>query len=94
MPTPHHDHQGAPGGGAAAPVALSPREVMETAPPGLSDALAYPFFQSVWDRKSRRVGLGMEIDSGVFTYKSPTRPYRSPSSRRPCSSSRAPASTG
>jgi hypothetical protein len=70
MPTPRHDHQGAPGGA----VALSPREVMETAPPGLADALAYPFFQSVWDRKSRRVGLGMEIDSGVFTYRSPYEP--------------------
>jgi hypothetical protein len=67
---------------------------METAPPGLADALAYPFFQSVWDRKSRRVGLGMEIDSGVFTYRSPYEPVPLTSSRRPCCSWRAPASTG
>jgi hypothetical protein len=52
----------------------SPHEVLEAAPAGLHDALAYPFFQSVWDRKSRRVGLGMEIDSGVLAYRSPYRP--------------------
>jgi hypothetical protein len=52
----------------------SPHEVLEAAPPGLEDGLAYPFFQAVWDRKSRRVGLGMEIDSGVFAYRSPYAP--------------------
>jgi hypothetical protein len=37
----------------------SAQALLQAAPAGLYDALAYPFFQSVWDRKSRRVGLGM-----------------------------------
>ena len=41
---------------------------------GPGDALAYPFFQSVWDRKSRRVGLGMEIDRATLEYASPYEP--------------------
>jgi hypothetical protein len=48
--------------------------VLAEAPAGLLDGLSYPFFQAVWDRKSRRVGLGMEIDSGVFAYRSPYQP--------------------
>jgi hypothetical protein len=52
----------------------TPDPLLAEAPPGLADGLAYPFFQAVWDRKSRRVGLGMEIDSGVFTYRSPYEP--------------------
>jgi hypothetical protein len=52
----------------------SPQALVRAAPAGLYDALAYPFFQSVWDRKSRRVGLGMEIDSGVLAYRSPYQP--------------------
>ena len=44
------------------------------APPGLADALAYPFFQTVFDRKSRRVGLGMEVGSEVLAYRSPYEP--------------------
>jgi hypothetical protein len=39
--------------------------------PGLDDALAYPFFQAIFDRKSRRVGLGMAVASEVFDYASP-----------------------
>jgi hypothetical protein len=39
-------------------------------PPGLDDGLGYPFFQSVFDRKSRRMGLGMEMP-GTLGYESP-----------------------
>ena len=42
-------------------------------PPGLEDALSYPFFQSVFDRKSRRMALGMEM-SGTLAYASPYEP--------------------
>ena len=42
-------------------------------PEGLTDALAYPFFQSVWDRKSRRMGLGMAMP-GTLEYASPYEP--------------------
>ncbi|HMN98835.1 MAG TPA: hypothetical protein PKD59_05430, partial [Miltoncostaeaceae bacterium] len=44
------------------------------APPGLEDALAYPFFRTVADRKSRRVGLGMTVGSDVLAYESPYEP--------------------
>jgi len=39
--------------------------------PGVDDALAYPFFQTVFDRKSRRVGLGMSVASEELAYTSP-----------------------
>ena len=39
-------------------------------PPGPRRRLAYPFFQSVFDRKSRRMGLGMEMP-GTLGYESP-----------------------
>ena len=42
--------------------------------PGLGDALAYPLFQSIFDRKSRRVGLGMTVESQVIEYTSPHEP--------------------
>jgi hypothetical protein len=42
-------------------------------PAGLEDSLAYPFFQSVWDRKSRRMALGMEM-TGTLEYTSPYEP--------------------
>jgi hypothetical protein len=42
-------------------------------PAGLVDALSYPLFQSVWDRKSRRMGLGMEMP-GTLEYASPYEP--------------------
>ena len=42
-------------------------------PEGLVNALSYPFFQSVWDRKSRRMGLGMEMP-GTLEYASPYEP--------------------
>ena len=51
----------------------SPREIVESAPAGLEDALAYPFFQSVFDRKSRRMALGMEMP-GTLGYASPYEP--------------------
>ena len=38
-------------------------------PGGLDDALGYPFFQSVFDRKSRRMGLGMSMP-GTLGYDS------------------------
>jgi hypothetical protein len=44
------------------------------APPGLADALEYPFFQTVYDRKSRRVGLGMTVGSKILDYRSPYAP--------------------
>ena len=44
----------------ASDVVLGPSSLLRPgAPPGLMDALSYPFFQTVFDRKSRRVGLGM-----------------------------------
>ena len=47
----------------------------ETAlPPGLGDALSYPLFQSIFDRKSRRVAWGMTVDSDVIDYTSPHPP--------------------
>ena len=39
-------------------------------PPGLDDGLGYPFFQTVFDRKSRRMGLGMSMP-GTLGYDSP-----------------------
>jgi hypothetical protein len=41
---------------------------------GLADALSYPYFQSIFDRKSRRVGLGMNVGSDVIPYESPYEP--------------------
>jgi hypothetical protein len=41
---------------------------------GLADALTYPYFQTVFDRKSRRVGLGMTVGSDVIPYESPYEP--------------------
>ena len=38
---------------------------------GVVDGLNYPFFQAVWDRKSRRVGLGMEIATGPLAIPEP-----------------------
>lgn len=56
------------------PPPLAPHEVVRSAPDGLWDALGYPFFQSVFDRKSRRVGLGMRVESQVLDYTSPYEP--------------------
>lgn len=47
-----------------------PQAVLQGAPAGLGDALSYPFFQSVFDRKSRRMGLGMSMP-GTLSYDSP-----------------------
>ena len=49
---------------------LSPHEVLQAAPAGLWNALDYPLFQSFFDRKSRRVGLGMQVESQVLDYTS------------------------
>ena len=43
-------------------------------PEAVIDGLNYPFFQAVWDRKSRRVALGMEITTGPLAYTSPYEP--------------------
>lgn len=58
------DEQRVPGGDTA----------LGAAPPGLIDALQYPFFQTVFDRKSRRVGLGMTVGSEILDYRSPYAP--------------------
>jgi hypothetical protein len=50
-----------------------PRQVLQAAPAGLTDALSYPYFQSVFDRKSRRMGLGMAMP-GTLEYASPYEP--------------------
>ena len=50
------------------PPSPSPSEVLRSAPDGLMNALQYPFFQAVWDRKSRRVGLGMQVESDILKF--------------------------
>ncbi|MGD9697024.1 MAG: hypothetical protein AB7V42_15340 [Thermoleophilia bacterium] len=50
-----------------------PSQPLAALPAGLADALEYPFFQSVFDRKSRRMGLGMEMP-GTLSYASPYEP--------------------
>ena len=47
--------------------------VLAGAPEGFLDALNYPFFQTIFDRKSRRVGLGMTVESDTIPYESPYR---------------------
>lgn len=53
------------------PEASNPGAHAADAPAGLADALTYPFFQTIFDRKSRRVGLGMEVESEQLRYRSP-----------------------
>jgi len=53
---------------------LAPHEVIAAAPEGLMDALHYPYFQTVFDRKSRRVGLGMTVESDVLDFESAYQP--------------------
>ncbi len=63
------------GAGASSTTTPDPSPLLEPGvPPGLADALTYPFFQSVFDRKSRRVGLGMTVGSDVIEYASPYEP--------------------
>ena len=57
----------------SSPAEGAPHDLVSAAPAGLHDALAYPFFQSVFDRKSRRMGLGMEMP-GTLHYASPYEP--------------------
>ena len=47
--------------------------MVSAAPAGLEDALAYPFFQSVFDRKSRRMGLGHGRCPGTLELREPLR---------------------
>lgn len=56
------------------PPTESPEQIVNAAPPGLLDGLSYPFFQSVFDRKSRRMALGMELEADFFDYASPYEP--------------------
>ena len=49
-------------------------ELRAGAPDGLWNALEYPFFQAIFDRKSRRVGLGMQVESKVLDFTSPHEP--------------------
>ena len=51
-----------------------PLGIVSGAPLGFTDALTYPYFQSVFDRKSRRVALGMTVESDVIEYSSPYEP--------------------
>jgi hypothetical protein len=39
-------------------------------PPGLDVAVDYKFMDTVFERRSRRFGLGMEIEKGPLAYKS------------------------
>jgi hypothetical protein len=52
------------------PPPRTPHEVLQAAPPGLWDALDYSFFQAGFDRKSRRVGLGMQVESEILDFTS------------------------
>ena len=45
-----------------------------TDPAGVIDGLNYPYFQAGWDRKSRRVALGIEITTGPLTSTTPYQP--------------------
>lgn len=56
------------------PPQLTPHELVNAAPEGLTDALNYPYFQTVFDRKSRRVGLGMTVGSDVIEFESAYEP--------------------
>lgn len=52
---------------------LDPQALLQSAPAGLDDALSYPLFASIFDRKSRRMALGMEM-TGTLEYASPYEP--------------------
>ncbi len=43
---------------------------MSKYPPGLDSAIDHGFYDAVFQRRSRRFGLGMEIDKGPLQYKS------------------------
>ena len=43
-------------------------------PPGLDVAVDYKFMDAVFERRSRRFGLGMEIEKGPLAYKSKHEP--------------------
>jgi hypothetical protein len=56
------------------PDSTASHELRAGAPEGLWNALEYPFFQAIFDRKSRRVGLGMQVESQVLDFTSPHEP--------------------
>jgi hypothetical protein len=56
------------------PPPSNPSEALRSAPDGLMNALQYPFFQAVFDRKSRRVGLGMQVESEILKFASTYEP--------------------
>ena len=43
---------------------------MSKYPPGLDTTVDYKFYDAVFQRRSRRFGLGMEIERGALKYKS------------------------
>jgi len=47
---------------------------MSDYPPGLDSAINHKFFDAVFQRRSRRFGLGMEIEKGPLQYKSKHKP--------------------
>lgn len=47
---------------------------MKKFPPGLKQALEYPLFEAILNRRSRRFGLGMSLESEAIGYASPRPP--------------------
>lgn len=47
---------------------------MAELPQGLWESLKYPYFDAMFNRRSRRFGLGMEIEKTALEYKSPVEP--------------------
>ena len=47
---------------------------MNKYPPGLDGAIEHGFFDTIFERRSRRFGLGMEIEKGSLKYKSKHKP--------------------
>jgi len=41
---------------------------------GYQEAINYPLFDSIWNRRSRRFGLGMELSDTTLAYKSDAPP--------------------
>ncbi len=48
---------------------------MSDYPPGLDSAINHNFFDAVFQRRSRRFGLGMEIEKGPLKYRSKHEPF-------------------
>jgi len=45
-------------------------QIMPKYPPGLDVAVDYKFMDALFERRSRRFGLGMEIEKGPLQFKS------------------------